>query len=228
MPRYDFAAMNQLALNDSGHFVFLSRWQYVACLSIMEQASSLYLWADDQHPLSELEIDDLSYQLAEVQYQLMSPVLGLIMAICTEIPPANTILCDGSIYQRADYPGLYAALDPGLRIDADSFTVPDLRDRFILGSGPINGAYTQGGEAAHEQTIAEMPNHAHATDAHSHTEVTAVPALITIGPGAPAAAAVPGAGLTGAAIVTVKDTGGSDPFPIMPPFYALKYVVVAL
>jgi microcystin-dependent protein len=227
MPMYSYTALNALASNDTGHFVYLDAWSANACLSIMSQASPLWNWMNDQNPLSQSEIDDLQAKLAEVQYQLMSALTGMIMPICTENLPAGTLLCDGSTYLRVDYPNLYAAIDPGFRIDADSFTVPDLQDRFVLAAGPENAAYTNGGEAEHTQTIAEMPNHAHSTDPHSHSEIGAVATLINGGLEAPASAAAPFVTTTGLATVTVHDTGGGDPMPIMPPFYALKYVVVA-
>lgn len=226
-PLYSYTALNALASDDTGHFVYLSAWQYVACMSILEQASPLYLWMSDQYPLTLSEQDDLDAKLGEVQYQLMTAITGLIMPICTADIPPGTLLCDGSVYLRVDYPDLYDAIAPGYHIDADSFSVPDLRDRFVMGAGPDHSAAATGGSFALTQTIAQMPNHAHATDPHSHTEITATPALGAAIVGVPVPSAVPSAGVTGLATVTVQDTGGGDAMDITNQFIALKYVVVA-
>lgn len=227
MPRYDYVALNQLALDDSGHFVFLSAWQYVACLSIMEQASPLYLWMDDQHPLSIAEIDDLQAKLAEAQYQLMTPSLltGAIMPICTENVPDGMLLCDGGTYQRVTFPALYAAIAPALRVDADYFTVPDLRQRFILGADTAD-QFDTGGSATHVQTLAELAPHSHTSPPHSHTESAAGPTAIAIGPGVPAPSAIPAVSSTGLTSVSIDSSGGGDPMDIMPPWYALRYAVI--
>lgn len=226
-PRYSYSALNALASSDTGHFVFLDAWSINACLSIMAQASTLWQWTNDQFPLTTSEIDDLEAKLAEVQYQLMQSSVGLIMPVCTADLPPGTLLCDGSLYLRADYPNLYAAIDPGYHVDADSFRVPDLQDRFVMGAGPDHAANDIGGSFSLTQTIAQMPNHSHSTDPHEHTESTAVAAAILVGVGAPVPSAVPGFGLTGTTTVTVHDTGGGDAMDITPPFIALRYVVVA-
>lgn len=226
-PMYSYTALNALASNDTGHFVYLSVWQYVACLSILEQASPLYLWMNDQFPLTTPEIDDLEAKLAEVQYQLMSPLCGLIMPVATATAPTGTLLCDGAIYFRVDYPNLYAVLDPVFIIDADSFAVPDLRDRFVLGDGVDHAAGDVGGSFTHTQTESELATHFHTTEPHAHTESAAGPTAITIGAGVPAPSAIPAVSTTGFATVVVDNAGGGDPMDITPPFIVLKYVVVA-
>lgn len=227
MPRYDYAAMNQLALNDTGHFVFLSPWQYNACLSITEQASPLYLWADDQHPLTPSEIDDLDAQLSQTQDQLMTPLTGLIMPICTSGVPQGMLLCDGSIYQRSDYPLLYDKIELYYIIDSDSFRVPDLRDRFVLGAGPIHPDGTDGGSSTHTMTIDELVTHSHDNVPHAHSESAAAPSTVTIGLEVPVPSAVPAASVTGSTSIDILSTGGGQPMDIMPPFYSLRYAVVA-
>lgn len=226
-PRYSYVALNALASNDTGHFVFLNAWSINACLSILEQASTLWQWTNDQFPLTPVEIDDLEAKLAEVQYQLMAPIVGIIMPVMTADLPAGTLLCDGSTHLRVDYPNLYAALDPAFILDADSFFVPDMTDRFVMGASATNTPGATGGSATITQTIEQMPNHSHSTDPHSHTEIGAVDVLINGGLEAPASAATAVPGTTGLATVTVHGTGGGEAMDITPPFVALRYVVVA-
>lgn len=227
-PRYDYVALNQIALNDTGHFVFLDAWTINACLSILAQAIPLYYWMNDQHPLSDVQIDDLEAKLAEVQYQLMNNVVGLIMPICTSVLPQGTLLCDGTVYNRVDYPNLYNAIDSAFIIDADTFQVPDLRDKFTIGSSTTKPVGDTGGSFEHTQTEGELATHTHTNTPHSHTEIGASPILVTIGLEVPTASAIPSAGVTGASSVMIDSAGGGEPMDITPPYIALRYVVVAL
>jgi len=226
-PRYSYQAINQLALGDTGHFVFLDAWSISLLDSMLSQNRALWFWANDQNPLDQAEIDDLDNKLSTAQGQLMQTMCGLIMPVCTASIPEGTLLCDGSTYARVDYPNLYDALDPAYIIDADNFTVPDMTDRFVLGPG-TNAVNSTGGSFSHVQTVGEMAAHSHSSAPHSHTEITALPTPITIGAGVPAPSAIPGAGLTGATTVSISTEGNSDPMDITPPFLALRYVVVAL
>lgn len=227
-PRYSYQAINQLASDDTGRFVFLDAWSINLLGSMLSQERPLYLWANDQNPLSESEIDDLDNKLSTAQEQLMETLVGLIMPVCTSALPAGTLLCDGATYARVDYPNLYDALDAAFIIDADNFMVPDMRDKFVMSAGTDHAAATTGGSFSLTQTIAEMPNHAHATDPHSHTEITAVPAIGAAVVGVPVPSAVPSAGVTGLSTVTVQGIGGGDAMDITNAYIALKYVVVAL
>jgi len=227
-PRYSYSAINDLSLGDTGHFVYLDAWSISLLDSMLSQERPLYLWANDQNPLTESEIDDLDNKLSTAQGQLMQSLVGLIIPCMTASAPAGTLLCDGSTYLRVDYPNLYAALDAAFILDADSFVVPDLRDKFVMGTSATNPEGSTGGSDTTTLTVGQLPPHTHTTQPHSHTEITATPTLITVGPGAPAPSAVPGAGLTGAATVIVDNTGSGDPVTLTPPFVALRYVVVAL
>jgi len=195
---------------------------------MLSQERSIWLWANDQYPLSESEIDDLDNKLSTAQGALMQSLVGIIMPVATAEAPAGTLICDGSTHLRTDYPNLYDVLDSAFIVDADSFVVPDLRDAFVMGASVTNVPGATGGSGDTVLTVGQLPAHSHTTQPHAHTEITAVPALITIGPGAPAPSAVPGAGITGSATVIVDDTGNGDPVSIVPPFVALRYVIVAL
>lgn len=227
-PRYSYSAINDLSLGDTGHFFFLDAWTVSLLGSMLAQERPFYLWENDQYPLTPSERNDLDNKLSTAQGQLMQPLVGLIMPVCTAALPQGTLLCDGSTYLRADYPNLYDALDLVYIIDPDTFMVPDLSDRFVMASGPLHAANTSGGSATTTLTVDQLPAHTHTTQPHTHTEVTAVPTPIAIGAGVPAASAVPGAGITGPGTVIVDPTGNSQPIDLNPPYFALRYVVVAL
>jgi microcystin-dependent protein len=227
-PRYSYAAINDLSLGDTGHFLFLDAWTVSLLGSMLSQERPVWLWANDQNPLSESELDDLDNRLSTAQGQLMQSLVGFILPCATATAPAGTLLCDGSTHLRADYPNLYDALDAGYHIDADSFIVPDLSDRFVMGTSAAAPIGTIGGSATVTQTVAQMPAHIHTSPPHSHSEVTATPTIVSVGLEPPVPAAVPGAGLTGATAVSIDSAGGGEAMTITPPFVALRYVVVAL
>lgn len=227
-PRYDYSAINQLALNDTGHFVFLDSWSISLLASMLGQNMPLWFWTNNQFPLSQSEIDDLENKLATAQGALMQTLVGMIYPICTDDVPDGCLLCDGTTQLRTDYPNLYAKLDAAYIVDADHFVTPDLQDRFVVGTGLDHPVNETGGSATITQTVEQMPAHAHTTQPHAHSEVAAVPTIINGGLEAPASAATPAAATTGTAVVLVDDTGGGQPMNITPPFLSLRYVVVAL
>jgi len=52
-------------------------------------------------------------------------LIGSIILFATGTTPDGTLPCDGSVYNRVDYPGLYAVLDTRYIIDADTFMTPN-------------------------------------------------------------------------------------------------------
>lgn len=145
-------------------------------------------------------------------------MIGAIVAYATSSAPPGMLPCEGGVYLREDYPNLYAAIDPIYHLDADSFTVPDLRGRTVIGAGEgpmlTDRAFgSVAGEETHTLTELEIP-------AHSHTEITAIAAVINGGIEAPAAAATPSAGVTGT-------TGGGGAHNNMQPYVALRWGIVA-
>lgn len=227
-PRYSYDALNGLSSGDTGHFVFLDSWTIGLLSSMLSQERPFYFWMNDQNPLSESEIDDLDNKLSTAQGQLMQTIVGLIMPICTATLPQGTLLCDGSTYQRADYPNLYDALDTFYHLNADEFSVPDLSDRFVLGAGTGHSVNTSGGSFEHTQTEAELAPHSHTSPPHAHSEIAAAPTIVNGGLEAPASSASPFTTTTGLTSVSIDSTGGGSPMDITPPYVALRYVVVAL
>lgn len=147
-------------------------------------------------------------------------MIGSIVPMITSQAPPYGLLCDGSSHARADYPLLYDALDPTYIVDSDSFQVPDLRGRTVIGAGqgigltdrPVNSS---GGQEQVQLTQAEMPSHVH----NFPRPQTGV---VTAGVGAPVPVAVPPP-----IPAQTGPTGGDQPHENMPPFVVLNYFVVA-
>lgn len=99
-------------------------------------------------------------------WESMYSHIGEIVALATAAIPSHMLLCDGATYNRVDYPFLYAAINPAYHIDANTFRVPDMRGRVIMGAGQGTGLTARSvgdtiGEESHVLTTQEMPDHAH-------------------------------------------------------------------
>lgn len=142
-------------------------------------------------------------------------MLGTIAPYVTALPPSNCLPCDGSQYNRVDFPDLYAALDAAFILDADTFVTPDLRGRTVIGAGQgtdltLRSVGDSGGEESHQLTIDEMPQHRHS----SSTSTTLGGSYFLRG--------------TGGGTTYGNYAGGDQSHNNMPPFIALKYCVVAV
>lgn len=168
-------------------------------------------------------------------------MIGAIMPYATTTPPPNALPCDGSEYERVLFPVLYANLESAYIVDLDHFRTPDLRGRFVYGADATHTVASMAGEETHTMTEGELVSHTHTalphehTDVpHTHTEGIAVPAVAGIGVDAPVPSAVPSVSVTGPSSVTIlpsdvtiNASGGGAPFPIMPPYTALNYCIIA-
>lgn len=164
-------------------------------------------------------------------------LLGTIAPFATDSVPDGMLECDGTTYLRTDYPDLYAVLASAYILDADHFIAPDLRSRFIVAAGAGSGLSTyatadQGGEESHQLTTAELASHSHGvTDpSHTHTEITATPAIGAAITGVPVPSAIPGVGVTGAAFtgISINNAGADTAHENRPPYFALRFGIWAI
>ena len=159
-------------------------------------------------------------------------VIGTVFACVLLSPPIGSLACDGGIYDRVDYPELYALLEPFYIIDADTFFVPDLRGRIIAGTGTGPGLTAREigdefGEEAHALTVAESASHSHTDTGHTHVEGIAVPSVGAALLGVPIPSAIPGVGVTGAGSASLSSSGGDGSHNNIQPSTALNYAIWA-
>lgn len=162
-------------------------------------------------------------------------MLGSILPYATTAAPSGTLPCDGSTYDRVDYPNLYAALDSAYIIDADTFKTPDLRGRTVIGSGTgddltARGVGDEGGEETHVLTVAELAVHDHTSTPHTHTYDHPIINIDVEGAGIPDPVAVGQPffpATTSAATVDISSTGEDEPHNNMQPYHVLRYCIIA-
>jgi len=137
--------------------------------------------------------------------------------------------------------------------DDDTFVVPDLRSRFVIGMNdsshgtntgarPTHTWQAAGGSEVHTITVPELPAHTHTDAGHTHTDaghvhgyIPALPNATTIGAGVPQPTAIPGAASTAPGFANIssgnaniQNTGGDTPMSILNPYMSFAYVIVAV
>jgi len=142
---------------------------------------------------------------------------GMIVGFAGPSLPAGWLDCDGAAVSRVFYSELFAVIGvtwgPGDGVN--TFNVPDLRGRTILGVGDGAGLTPRtlaeaGGAEDHQLTVAELPAHSHAT-AFNQVNVLAGPLLAMHGPGP-----FP---------VVSNNTGGDVAHPQVPTFRGAYWII---
>ena len=109
-----------------------------------------------------------AFQSYSTQLTTMLPPIGSILPFVGKVAPAGWLICNGASYKTASYPTLAALMGA----TADSFNVPNLVGRTIVGVDPSKPAMDNpldtGG--AGEVTLLEenLAKHKHAIGGHVH------------------------------------------------------------
>lgn len=197
----------------------LSMQQIMTILALAGRFKWLASWFSPTD--AEIDADAIDALVDNLQRELMlggscspggSMIIGSILPVATQNIPSGTLLCDGTQYTKTAYPALYAALHSAYIVDSENFTVPDLRERFIVGTGTSYTMNDSGGEATHELTIEELPSHGHGYAASG--SYPASPRLFHSG-----------SYYTGYMSESAH-TGENEAHNNLPPYRALVYVIV--
>ncbi len=171
-------------------------------------------WEGAGLELTDAEMDEINERVSLAERELIMSAVGLIMPVANSAVPEFMLLCDGTQYLRVDYPELYEVLDSAFIVDPDNFIVPDLQDRFVLGSPP-EAVGSVGGSKTHTLTVAQLA-------AHSHQYTLYGQLIIPTGVTFPNNRIIP-AGLP----TPTSTTGSGDSVNHQNPYIALMYCIVS-
>jgi microcystin-dependent protein len=215
----DYAELVLLAQDNREMTVRLTPYSLAVIFSsIGESLERLYKWTGSGEfgGLSDAEKAAVDLMVAKAEKELMTNALiGTIVPYVTTDPPSGTLACDGTQYERVDYPELYALIDSALIVDADHFKTPDLAGKFPLGESFNHAINTTGGTETVTLTEQQIPSHS-----HSYTGVSPDIDLEDVGvPQVTAASVLP--------FQTTGSTGGSQSHNNMPPFRVIRWAIWA-
>jgi microcystin-dependent protein len=215
---YNYASIAEQVNRADDAERMLSASSLVLCLCALQSMENKWQWAgidDDDFDVIDNWVST-AYRdlLTEIEESEAAMEIGSIFVWPNSgaTIPENCLPCDGTEYLKSAYPDLYTALGSSWESDSTHFTVPDLRERVVIGKGGAFGFQDTGGEIEHTLTIAEMP-------AHGHT----AGGKISAGNGLWFARADDNPGTTN----PTNETGGDEPHNNMPPYMALVWVIVA-
>lgn len=196
----------------------LSPATLVLCICALQSMENRWQW---QH-IDENDFDVIDNWVSTAYRDLLSEIeaseAGMSIGSIFVWPnsgatiPENCLPCDGTEYLKSAYPDLYTALGSDWESDSTHFTVPDLRDKTVVGKGIEFGFQDSGGEIEHTLTIAELPAHTHGARYRS-------------GSGTLNRAPLDSNSKEG--FINTDFTGGDESHNNMPPYLTLLWVIVA-
>lgn len=175
--------------------------------------------SENWYQFGDMTINDVVQAFANAYDEMTEcSMIGAIIPIATEVIPDNMLVCNGLSVLRSDYPQLAAVIDPQFLTTSwglETITMPNLDGVFILGGRYPSHVGETGGAATHTLSVDEMPAHN-----HGYT-----PPVVNIDIEAPGAPDILAAGIGGTA--QTGQTGNGQPHNNMPPYFRLRYVMIA-
>lgn len=143
-------------------FVDMSATSIALCLSALTLINQRSDWSRSGDELSSSEWNEIESYLALATGELMSSLVGVILPHAMSTISAFKMLpCDGGVYDKADYPLLYDALDPVYIVSGTQFRTPDMRDRVPVGTNNNYALDDSGGVDTVILTESQLPAHSH-------------------------------------------------------------------
>jgi microcystin-dependent protein len=169
-----------------------------------------YNWSDFIQVLTSQQLENKINALKEESTGFVKMWSGRVDRI-----PEGYMLCNGDTVTTAQYPELAYSLG---KETEESFTLPDLRKRFVVGYDNSAEGYSAigvtGGEEKITLTIEQMPNHTHSVEFVDEKW----------GDNANSRPFPNPAGTSGYTAQTTS-TGGGQAHENRPPYYVLAYVI---
>ena len=155
---------------------------------------------------------------------------GLVMPFFSTAIPNGWILCDGRLLSKSEYSALYAVIGDVFASDniftnlfPNYFKLPDLRGKFMLGTGSGYNLGDTGGEYIHALKSSEMPSHNHSvniTEYSSSEGGTGTVSILTDNDTHDEVYALNDTGL-----IQINYTGDGIAHENRPPYFAANYII---
>lgn len=167
--------------------------------------------------ISDVDMQALMTEMFLGYFGELETMIGAVVPMVTDVLPAFMVWCEGQTLLRVNYPDLYGRLHANFIVDADSFIVPDLRQKMPFGyESGVNDIADTGGAKTVTLTVSEMPSHSHIYEYPSFN-------LDLESAGAPD---IFGLGSPGMDYPTSTE-GGDTAHENMPPYIVLRFAMVA-
>lgn len=190
-------------------------WFSWAILGAVTEMTNPNNWVASSTEEIDYAVRESSRMLANFKVLNFNPFpVGMIFPYSSADVPPGFLLADGTGYDPADYPELFAVIGYSFGGSGDVFNLPDLLDRVVVGSGNNFNLGDVGGEQTHTLSEAEIPSHAH-TIPSTITTLAVEPGEISVLSPVPIISSFTG------------NTGGSGAHNNMQPYQAITYVIYA-
>lgn len=208
---------NFLASLSYSRISILSATSVALLLSGLEYLNNRSEWKENYEDLTDAQWDEIDNYIASAKKEIMLSLAGIVFPhVMGSILNLKLLPCDGAIYNRVDYPLLYDAIDSVYHINADTFRVPDYRNRVPVGTGSNYSLDDSGGVDSVTLSISEIPP-------HDHIYQYPNPGLDLEAPGAPDILALSNPGTP----LATSSTGGGQAHENRMPYRAVNWVIVA-
>lgn len=175
--------------------------------------------------------------LGSIRILIGNPLpLGKIEMLACEDLPEGWLDCDGSVHNRVDFPALWDVIAEALKIDADTFFVPDLNSGRIPIGVPVEGTGVEGGGEQINLVVDYLPAHSHEISiidpGHLHQDLGDVTTGAGLVGELPAPVSYQTGGYTLPAMTNItaiaSNTGGNEPISVpLPPVTGVRFAMYA-
>lgn len=173
----------------------------------------------------------------------LAPAGAVQFIIASVTLPSGWLYAEGATVSKTTYPDLFDAIGYTFGGSGDDFTLPDFRNKLMIGAGTLVALGASAGAAEITITADQLPAHSHEiTDSgHTHTlDATATfnydSAAAAFGNATVAAGgvsegtdnttiAIAGTAQTALTGIQIAPAGGSDPVSILPPVIGVRPII---
>lgn len=184
-----------------------------AVLGLLSLMTKTTYWKDDPFGATAEDTARAMSRAFSTWRNSVIPVATILSFIGEDIPE-GFLLCDGTSHARVDFPDLFARIAPIYIIDANTFSLPDLRTRFLSGSPDSTVTGAVGGQNDFSLSSAQLPTHS-----HNYFNPTLGPTLV---------GNIPAIGVAGIGLQDTGFAGAGATIDNRPAFTYVEFIIRAI